>query len=111
MLRQPQRRPRRRASSASVQENKDAVTQLNSSVTDLKNANAGLAQTISDTKKDITDKLESPLAIHYKGITITPVAFFAFEGVCRSAFDQLGHQYSVQLHSVIWERRRRTRAS
>ena len=69
---------------AGVQENKDAVTQLNSSVTDLKNANAGLAQTISDTKKDITAQLESPLAIHYKGITITPVAFFAFEGVLRS---------------------------
>ena len=70
--------------STSVQENKDAVTQLNSSVTDLKNSNAGLAQTISDTKKDITAQLESPLALHYKGLTITPVAFFALEGVLRS---------------------------
>ncbi len=70
--------------STSVEENKDAVTQLNSTVTDLKNSNAGLAQTISDTKKDLTDKMESPLALHYKGITITPVAFFAFEGVLRS---------------------------
>jgi hypothetical protein len=70
--------------STSVQENKDAVTQLNSTVTDLKTTNVGLAQTISDTKKDITDKLESPLALHYKGITITPVAFFALEGVYRS---------------------------
>jgi hypothetical protein len=60
------------------------VTQLNSTVTDLKTTNAGLAQTISDTKKDITDKLDSPASIRYKGVTITPVAFFALEGVYRN---------------------------
>src|ERR1700691_5229249 len=26
---------------------------------------------------------DGPAAIHYKGVTITPVAFFAFEGVWR----------------------------
>ncbi len=70
--------------SSSVQANTDAVTTLNSTVSDLKASNSGLAQTISDTKKDITDKIESPLALHYKGITITPVAFFALESVYRS---------------------------
>ena len=69
---------------SAVQENKDAVTQLNSTVTDLKNSNAGLAQTVIDTKKEITEQLESPLTLRYKGVTITPVAFFAFEGVYRS---------------------------
>ena len=70
--------------SSSVQENKDAVTTLNSTVTDLKNTNAGLAQTISDTKKDLTDKIDSPASIRYKGVTITPVAFFAAESAYRS---------------------------
>jgi hypothetical protein len=70
--------------SSSVQENKDAVTTLNSTVSDLKTTNVGLAQTISDTKKDLTDKIESPTTLHYKGVTITPVAFFALEGVYRS---------------------------
>ncbi|MEO6910781.1 MAG: hypothetical protein ABI158_07640, partial [Edaphobacter sp.] len=72
--------------SSSVQANADAVTTLNSTVSDLKVANAGLAQTVSETKKDLTAtiaKIDSPLALHYKGITITPVAFFALESVYR----------------------------
>jgi len=70
--------------SSSVQANTDAVSNLSSTVSDLKNSNAGLAQTISDTKKDLTEKIESPLALHYRGVTITPVAFFALESVYRS---------------------------
>jgi hypothetical protein len=70
--------------STSVSTNADTVSTLSSSVTDLKSTTVGMAQTISDTKKTISDQLESPLAIHYKGVTITPVAFFAFEGVNRS---------------------------
>ena len=61
----------------------DAVTAVKSDVTDLKNANAGLATTINDAKKDLNDKIDSPSVIHYKGVTITPVAFFAAEGVWR----------------------------
>ncbi len=63
--------------------NTDAVSSLNSTVTDLKSTNVGLAQTISDTKKSITDAIENPLALRYKGVTITPVAFFAAESVYR----------------------------
>jgi hypothetical protein len=69
--------------SSGISANTEAVSNLNSTVTDLKTTNVGLAQTISDTKKNITEQLESPLAIHYKGITITPVAFFAAETVYR----------------------------
>ncbi len=69
--------------STSVQANTDAITAVNSTVSDLKVANTGLAQTISDTRKDLTSAIESPSAMHYKGVTITPVAFFAFEGVYR----------------------------
>jgi hypothetical protein len=70
--------------SSSVSANAESVNTLNSTVTDLKTTNVGLAQTISDAKKSISDQLDNPLALRYKGITITPVAFFAFEGVYRS---------------------------
>jgi hypothetical protein len=69
--------------STSVQANADAVTTLNSTVSDLKASNAGYAQTLSDAKKDLTDRMESPTVLHYKGVTITPLAFFAFENVYR----------------------------
>jgi len=70
--------------SSSLQQNNDAVSALNATVTDIKTTNAGLAQTLSDTKRDITAQIESPTTIRYKGMTITPVAFFAFETVWRS---------------------------
>ena len=69
--------------SPSVSSNTESVASLNSTVTDLKSTTVGMAQTISDTKKTIMDQLESPLTIRYKGIEITPVAFFAAESVWR----------------------------
>jgi hypothetical protein len=66
-----------------IQSNHEEMQTLSSSVSDLKVANSGLAQTISDTKKDLTAAVESPTTLHYKGMTITPVAFFAFETVWR----------------------------
>src|SRR5271163_4565223 len=59
--------------SSGVTANNEAVSNLNNTVTDLKTTNVGLAQTLSDTKKTIDEQLESPLAIHYKGVQITPV--------------------------------------
>jgi hypothetical protein len=32
---------------------------------------------------EVKEQIESPAALHYKGVNITPVAFFAFEGVWR----------------------------
>ncbi len=68
---------------AAVQANSDAVQALKSNVTDLQTTSAGLASTISANKVELTEKIESPLAIHYKGVTITPVGFFAAESVWR----------------------------
>ncbi len=70
--------------SSSVSANAETVSTLNATVTDIKTTNVGLAQTISDTKKSITEQMDNPLALRYKGVLITPVAFFAFEGVYRS---------------------------
>ena len=69
--------------STSVSTNNADVEALKNSVSDLKETNVGLAQTISDTKKDINAAIETPMALRYKGVTITPVAFFAFESVWR----------------------------
>ncbi len=84
-------RPHRRDREHHVAANSEAVTTLNSTVTDLKNNATGVAQTISDTKKDIPDRMDSPMALRYKGVTITPVAFFAFETVYRSR----SHRFST----------------
>lgn len=68
---------------ANVQANTDAVQSLKSNVSDLQTTNAGLAATISTNKVELAEKIESPTVIHYKGVKITPVAFFAAEGVYR----------------------------
>ena len=68
---------------ATVQANSDAVQKLQSNVSDLQTTNAGLANTIIANKAELTEKIDSPLAIHYKGVKITPVGFFALEGVYR----------------------------
>ncbi|GAC1429158.1 MAG: hypothetical protein NVSMB62_26930 [Acidobacteriaceae bacterium] len=71
------------AATAAEQTQSEQVTGLKSTVTDLQTANTGLATTISATKTELNEKIESPATLHYKGVTITPVAFFAFEGVWR----------------------------
>jgi hypothetical protein len=71
------------AASDAAQAQAAAVTAVQSDVKDLKSSNVGLATTISDAKKDINDKIDSPSTLRYKGITITPSGFFAFENVWR----------------------------
>ena len=71
------------SATAAAQSQADAVTSLKSTVTDLQGANASLAATINTTKTDLNDEINSPAALHYKGVTITPGGFAAFEGVWR----------------------------
>jgi len=58
------------------------ISTLQHDVTDLKSANANTIETLTETQKRIGE-LESPLAIHYKGITLTPGGFMAGETVWR----------------------------
>ena len=59
------------------------VQVLQSRQDDLK-ANVGnLQETVVQNQAQVQQEINEPLAFHYKGITITPVAFFAFEGVYR----------------------------
>jgi len=55
---------------------------LQHEVTDLKAVSTSTAEGLQATQKRVSD-LESPLAIHYKGVTITPGGFLAAETVWR----------------------------
>jgi len=58
-------------------------TDTASKVAALQNTVTGLAETVVATQAKVQEEIDSPSAIHYKGITITPIAFFAAEGVWR----------------------------
>lgn len=69
--------------SSSAQQAQDQVNTLNGAVTNLKTTNQGLQETVVSNQTRVEEEINSPSALHYKGVTITPVAFFAFEGVWR----------------------------
>jgi hypothetical protein len=71
------------SAAAATQSQADAVNSLKTTVTDLQTNDASLAATINTTKTDLNDKIDSPAALRYKGVTITPGGFVAFEGVWR----------------------------
>ena len=68
---------------AQTAEEQQTVMALKSDVTDLKTSATNSALTLQETQKRMGE-LESPLAIHYKGITITPGGFLAGESVYRN---------------------------
>ena len=59
-----------------------AVADLRSDVNDVKQNATNTALSLQETQKSVAD-MGSPLAIHYKGITITPGGFLAAEMVWR----------------------------
>jgi hypothetical protein len=69
------------AAQAQASQQQQAVGELKSDVSDLKTNMASTVVSIQDTQKSIT---ESPAALHFKGITITPGGFLAAETVRRS---------------------------
>jgi hypothetical protein len=64
-------------------EEQQSVMALKSDVTDLKSNYTNSALTLQETQKRIGE-IESPLALHFKGITITPGGFLAAESVYRN---------------------------
>jgi TolA-binding protein len=67
-----------------VTEQGQAVMALKSDVTDLKTTATNSALNLQETQKSIKEAIESPMAIHYKGITITPGGFLAGESIYRN---------------------------
>ncbi len=83
---------------AQTAEQAQTVTALKSDVTDLKTSATNAALTLQETQKSVKDAMESPLAIHFKGITITPGGFMAAESVYRNR--ALGADINTPLNSV-----------
>src|SRR5271165_7045939 len=71
------------AALAQAPKSEEEINALEHQVTDLKAVSANTVEGLQDTQKRVSD-LESPLAIHYKGITLTPGGFLAGETVWRS---------------------------
>ena len=63
------------------------VNALQGDVKDLKATDANMAESLTETQKRIGE-LETPTAIHYKGVTITPGGFLAGETVWRQRAEQ-----------------------
>jgi hypothetical protein len=70
--------------SASAQKADDAqtaLTKVNADLTDVKTNATTAALNMQEAQKTFSEAVESPLTLHYKGVTITPGGFFAAESV------------------------------
>jgi hypothetical protein len=72
------------AAQAQASQQQATVVELKTDVADLKTNVNNAAVSIQETQKNVTAAVESPLAIHYKGINITPGGFLAAEFVRRT---------------------------
>lgn len=62
-----------------------SVSSLQGAVTDLKANSTSLASSIQETQSNLLKKVESPDAIHFKGVTLSPTgSFLAAETVWRA---------------------------
>ncbi|MGC2109272.1 MAG: hypothetical protein WA655_07120 [Candidatus Korobacteraceae bacterium] len=73
------------------------ISGLQHDVTDLKTVSGNTVNELQETQKRVSG-LESPLAIHYKGITITPGGFLAAETVWRQRGE--GADINTQLNGI-----------
>ncbi len=85
------------AAAAQAAQQQQDVAAVKSDVTDIKSNVTNTALTLQDTQKHINE-MESPLALHYKGITITPGGFLAAESVWRQ--HALGSDINTPFNSI-----------
>jgi len=69
------------AAQSQATQQQQSVTELKGDVTDLKANMANTVVTLQETQKTAS---ESPMALHFKGVTISPGGFLAAESVYRS---------------------------
>ena len=67
-----------------VTDNDAAVNTLQTTVGDLKANQVSLTTTLSDETTAIKKSIDSPVALHYKGITITPGGYLTCDTVYRT---------------------------
>jgi TolA-binding protein len=85
------------AAAAQASQQQLDVAAVKSDVTDLKSNVTNTALTLQETQKNIHE-MESPLAVHYKGIAITPGGFLAAESVWRQ--HALGSDINTPFNSI-----------
>src|ERR1700722_18188793 len=88
------------ASSQTAEQGKTVAT-LSNDVIDLKQNTTNMAQTVQDTQKSVKEEkeeIERPLAIHFKGVTLTPGGFLAGESVYRNR--ALGADINTPFNSI-----------
>ena len=73
---------------------------MHTDVADLKQNATSTALSLQETQKNLRSEIESPLAIHYKGITITPGGFLAAETVWRQ--HALGSDINTPFNSITF---------
>ncbi|MBE7158747.1 MAG: hypothetical protein INR62_09990, partial [Rhodospirillales bacterium] len=71
------------AAAAQSTQNAQDVQQLKVSVGDLAAKDDTLTQTVVQNQAQVQEEINSPTTLHYKGVTIQPIGFAAFEGVWR----------------------------
>ncbi len=71
------------AAAQQATQNAQDVQQLKTSVGDLSTKDQTLTETVVANQARTEKEINSPSLLHYKGVTIQPVAFFALEGVWR----------------------------
>src|SRR5580692_1031963 len=72
------------AAQSTATQQQQTVTELKSDVTDIKGNITNTALSLQETQKNVTEMVQSPAALHFKGLTITPGGFLAAEFVRRS---------------------------
>jgi hypothetical protein len=75
----------------------DQVGALQHDVADLRTVSGNTVNELQETQKRVAD-LESPLAIHYKGVTLTPGGFLAAETVWRQRAE--GADINTQFNGI-----------
>jgi len=86
------------AAQAQSSQDQQAVGQLKSDVADLKTNVTNSALTLQETQKNVNTALESPLALHFKGVTLTPGGYFDATFTRRSR--ALGEDAATPFNSI-----------
>src|ERR1700691_125527 len=86
------------AAQAQSAQQQQAFMEVKSDVADLKTNVTNTALSLQETQKTVSTAQDSPLALRYKGITITPGGFLAGEFVRRSR--ALGSDINTPFNSV-----------
>jgi len=86
---------------AQAAQQQQTVSDLKTDMSDIKQNATNAALSLQETQKNIKSSLESPMAIHYKGITITPGGFLAAETVWRE--HALGADINTPFNSIPFD--------